>query len=111
VDPAAAIVVLITASSLAEARKLADVLVEEKLAACVQILPSIDSVYRWKGSVERASEVLLLAKTLGARFQELETRVRAVHSYETPEIVAIPVTAISLPYLEWLGESLDSQLD
>ena len=110
-DPVAAIVVLITASSVSEARKLADVLVEEKLAACVQILPSIDSVYRWKENVERASEVLLMAKTLGSCFQELETRVRAVHSYETPEIVAIPVTAISLPYLEWLAESLDSQVD
>lgn len=110
-DPADPIVVLITASSVAEARKLADILIEEKLAACVQILPSIESVYRWKGSVEKASEVLLIAKTLEARFQELETRVRTVHSYETPELVAIPVTAISLPYLEWLGESLDSQLD
>lgn len=110
-DPVSAIVVLITASSLAEARKLADLLIEEKLAACVQILPSIESVYRWKGNVEKASEVLLMAKTLGARFQELETRVRTVHGYETPEIVAIPATAISLPYLEWLAESLDSKLD
>ena len=110
-DAANPIVVLITAPSAAEARTLADLLVEENLAACVQILPAMESVYRWKGNVERASEVLLLAKTLGGRFQELEERVRAVHSYETPEIVAIPVTMISSPYLEWLAESLDSQPD
>jgi periplasmic divalent cation tolerance protein len=97
-----AIVVLITASSVAEARKLADMLVEDRLAACVQILPSIDSVYRWKGSVERASEVLLMAKTLEPRFQELETRVREVHSYETPEIVAIKAVNISQTYYSWL---------
>lgn len=110
-DPAAAIVVLITAASTAEARKLADLLVEEQLASCVQILPSVESIYRWKGNVERASEVLLLIKTVGSHFQKLEERVREVHSYETPEIVAIPVTAISLPYFEWLGESVDAKVD
>ena len=105
------IVVLITAPSAAEARTLADRLVEENLAACVQILAPMESVYRWKGQVESAAEVLLLVKTLETHFKELETRVRAVHSYETPEIVAIPVTAISSPYLEWLVESLASQPD
>ena len=108
-DAADPIVVLITAPAAAEAETLAQLLVEENLAACVQILPSMESVYRWKGKVETAAEVLLLVKTLKTHFQQLEERVRAVHSYETPEIVAIPVTAISSPYLQWLAESLDSQ--
>ena len=65
-------------------------LVENSLAACVQILPAIESVYRWKGSVERSSEVLLIAKTESGKFPELERQVRAMHSYEVPEIVALP---------------------
>ena len=83
-------------------------LVENRLAGCVQILPAIESVYRWQGSVERSSEVLLLAKTELSQFGELERQVRAMHSYETPEIVAVPVTAISQPYSEWLSASLES---
>ncbi len=83
-------------------------LVENRLAACVQILPAIESIYRWQGIIERAAEVLLLAKTESGKFIELERQVKAVHSYETPEIVAVPVTAISQPYGEWLSGSLKS---
>jgi periplasmic divalent cation tolerance protein len=72
----------------------------------VQILPEIESVYRWKGKIERQSEVLLLAKTNLAKFEDLEREVRALHSYETPEIVALPITAGSEPYLKWLDASL-----
>lgn len=104
-----AIVVFITAASQDEAAAIADMLVEVKLAACVQILPQINSVYRWQGKVERSPEVLLLAKTEMKRFAELERRVRAMHSYDTPEIVAVPCVAISLPYLEWLTNSIDSE--
>jgi periplasmic divalent cation tolerance protein len=100
------IIVLMTASSSEEADRLADMLVNGNLAACVQILPPIRSVYRWQGSIERSSEVLLIAKTVTDKFVELEQRVRAVHSYETPEIVALPVTAISEPYREWLSASI-----
>ncbi|HEX4899047.1 MAG TPA: divalent-cation tolerance protein CutA, partial [Pyrinomonadaceae bacterium] len=103
------IIVLMTASSSEEADRLADMLVNGNLAACVQILPPIRSVYRWQGSIERSSEVLLIAKTVTDKFVELEQRVRAVHSYETPEIVALPVTAISEPYREWLSASIDAE--
>jgi periplasmic divalent cation tolerance protein len=97
-----AIVVLMTAGSREEAARLADILVVARLAACVQILPEIESVYHWKGNVERAAEILLLAKTTETNFAALEAMVRSLHSYETPEIIALPVTAASAPYLEWL---------
>jgi periplasmic divalent cation tolerance protein len=97
-----------TASSHEEAGRVADMLVENQLAACVQILPAIESIYRWQESIERSTEVLLIAKTEFGKFSELDRQVRAIHSYETPEIVAVPVTAISQPYSEWLTASLES---
>ena len=103
---AEAIVVLMTASNSEEAVRLGTLLVQSQLAACVQILPEMQSVYRWQGNIERQSEVLLIAKTTRSRFLELEREVRALHSYETPEIVALPVTAISAPYFEWLSASV-----
>ena len=98
-----AIAVFITAPNGEEATRLAEMLVGAQLAACVQILPRMESVYRWQGKVERQSEILLIAKTTRASFADLERIVRALHSYETPEIVALPITAGSAPYLEWLG--------
>ena len=100
-----AIVVFMTAASREEAGQLADMLVNRRLAACVQILPEMQSVYRWEGEVERQPEVLLIAKTLNSKFAALETAVRAHHSYEIPEIVAIPLSAGSAPYLKWLSAS------
>src|SRR3954465_11230136 len=100
------IVVLMTAGNREEAARLADILVTARLAACVQILPEIESVYHWKGAVERAPEILLLAKTTAENFTALEAAVRALHSYETPEIIALPVTAASAPYLEWLAANV-----
>lgn len=97
-----AIVVLMTTGSREEAARLADILVVARLAACVQILPEIESVYHWQGNVERSAEILLLAKTTTAHFTALEAAVRSLHSYETPEILALPVVAASTPYLEWL---------
>jgi len=104
-----AIIVLITAGSREEAARLADMLVVSHLAACVQMMPEMESVYHWKGSVERAAEILLIAKTTRANFDELESAVRALHSYETPEIVALPLTAASAPYLEWLTRTVKPQ--
>jgi periplasmic divalent cation tolerance protein len=101
-----AIVVFMTAPNREEAARLADMLVGSRLAACVQILPEMESVYRWQGKVERESEILLLAKSTTERFEELERQVRAIHSYETPEILAIPATAVSGAYLKWIDESL-----
>jgi|SRR6185295_6576563 len=97
-----AIVVFMTAANGEEATRLAEMLVGAHLAACVQILPEMESVYRWQGKIERQSEVLLLAKTTQGKFAELEREVRALHSYDTPEIVAVPIVAGSAPYLEWL---------
>ena len=102
-----AIVVLMTVANSAEATKLAEMLVGAQLAACVQILPPMQSVYRWKGKIERESEILLIAKTERSKFEEFEREVRAHHSYETPEIIALPVVAGSTPYLKWLAASLD----
>ncbi len=96
------IIVLMTAASYDEASRIAETLVGARLAACVQILPEIGSVYRWQGEVQREKEILLLAKTVASRFDELESKVRAMHSYETPEIVAIHVADVSAPYLKWL---------
>jgi periplasmic divalent cation tolerance protein len=101
-DSAEAIVVLMTAASRDEATRMAEMLVAARLAACVQILPEIESVYRWQGEVKREKEILLLAKTVSSRFDELESRVRAMHSYETPEIIAVPMADSSAPYLRWL---------
>jgi periplasmic divalent cation tolerance protein len=106
-----AITVMMTAGSREEAARLAEMLVGARLAACVQILPEIESVYRWQGEVRREPEVLLLAKTTRARFPSLEREVRALHSYETPEIIALPVTDASAPYLEWLTASLKTSAE
>jgi periplasmic divalent cation tolerance protein len=97
-----AIVVLMTAGSREEAARLAEMLVGARLAACVQIMPEMESIYHWKGSVHRDPEFLLLAKTTRAKFVDLEREVRALHSYETPEIIALPITTGSAPYLEYL---------
>lgn len=94
--------VLMTAGSREEAARLAEMLVGSRLAACVQIMPEMESVYHWQGKIERAPETLLLAKTTAENFAELEREVRALHSYETPEIVALSITDASAPYLEWL---------
>ena len=102
-----AIVVIMTAASGEEATRLAEMLVGAHLAACVQILPEIESVYRWQGKIERQAEVLLLAKTTRGKFDDLEREVRALHSYDTPEIVAVPIVIGSAPYLEWLVKATE----
>lgn len=103
-----AIVVFMTAANREEAGRLAEMLVREKLAACVQILPEMESVYRWQGQIEMQKEILLIAKTKLSEFAKLEREVRKIHSYETPEIVACPISAGSAPYLKWLSESVDA---
>ena len=103
-----AIVVFMTAANAEEARRIAERLIETHLAACVQILPEIESVYRWRNEVQREKEVLLLAKTTDDRFDDLEKEVRGMHSYETPEIVAVPVNRISEPYRAWMLDAVDA---
>ena len=100
-------IVLVTCASLREARKIANTLVEKRLAACVNILGgAIHSVYRWKGNVERAKELLLLIKTSKRHLADLEKEVKRLHSYDVPEFVVLPIVAGSRKYLGWLEESV-----
>jgi periplasmic divalent cation tolerance protein len=101
------IVVFMTAATADEGTRLAEMLVNKRLAACVQVLPEMRSIYLWKDEVQRDPEVLILAKTTRAKFADLERAVRAVHSYETPEIIGVRVEAASEPYLSWLTNCLD----
>ena len=102
-----ALVVVTTMETTADAERLADVLVARELAACVQILPPITSVYRWQGKVEKAAETLMLIKTTRQTYPELETAIRENHPYETPEIIALPVETGSDGYLNWLKTSVN----
>jgi periplasmic divalent cation tolerance protein len=99
------IMVVLTTANRAEAARLAEMLVGSHLAACVQILPGIESIYCWNGGVQRDEEILLFAKSIRRNFPRLEKEVRALHSYETPEIIAIPLAHCSAPYLKWLVEN------
>ena len=94
-----------TAGSEEEGAKIARALVEERLAACVNIVPRIRSIYRWRGAVEDEAETLLIIKCSAASLGKLEARVRELHSYEVPEILALPLDSGSAPYLDWLGEN------
>jgi periplasmic divalent cation tolerance protein len=94
---------LTTTSSREEAQKLARLLIEEKLAACVQLLP-IESFYFWQDQTQNEAEVLLLIKTRTALFEKACARIKAVHSYSVPEIVALPFTSGFAGYLDWIGE-------
>lgn len=97
-----AIVVLMTAPSREEAVRIAEMLIGSRLAACIQIMPEMESIYHWQDAIQRDAEFLLLAKTTLENFAALEYEVRALHSYTVPEIVAIPASAVSEPYLDWL---------
>lgn len=101
-----ALVVLTTTETEADAERLARLLVEAELAACVQVLPRMSSIYRWQGKVEQAGENLLLIKTTRGAYARLETAIKQHHSYETPEIIALPVEAGSAEYLNWLAASV-----
>jgi periplasmic divalent cation tolerance protein len=99
-------VVLTTCGSIEEARKIARELVERKLAACANIIPRIESIYRWKDEIETSTEYLLVIKTTANAFTSLRNALGELHSYEVPECVAIPVTDGSAAYLKWMEESM-----
>lgn len=98
-------IVLTTVSNPDQARTLAHTLVESRLAACVNIVNGMNSVYRWKGAVESTGEVLLIIKTVSTRLGALEEKLRNAHPYELPEFVVIPVEVVSREYLAWLIDS------
>jgi len=103
-------VVMVTCSSEEEASRIARALVSERLAACVNILESpVRSVYRWKGRIETAMEHLLVIKTRRARLRAVEAAVTRLHSYETPEIIALAVAEGSAKYLAWVEECLEDR--
>ena len=97
------------AGSEEEAERISRDLVERRLAACVQVVGPISSRYHWQGDIETAREWLCLAKTEAGRFEEVEAAIRAAHSYEETEIVALPVSAGSAGYLAWISDSLRSR--
>jgi|SRR6516165_3936304 periplasmic divalent cation tolerance protein len=102
------VLVLSTAGSPDEARRIANALVSEQLAACVNIVDSIHSVYRWQGAVESASESLMLIKTRAELLTTIEARLRELHSYEVPELIAIPIGQGAPLYFDWLLTSTRS---
>jgi periplasmic divalent cation tolerance protein len=99
-------VILVTASNKKEAQAIADGLIESRLAACVTIVNSIDSIFWWQGKVDRATEALLVIKTRKALIKKLIKKVKSLHSYDVPEIIALPIIDGSKEYLEWIDESL-----
>ena len=101
-----AVVVLVTAPSAEVAATIARAVVEERLAACGNVLPAVRSIYRWQGKVLDEAEVLLILKTQRRRFPELRDRILALHPYEVPEVLALPVEAGSDAYLDWIAQAM-----
>jgi periplasmic divalent cation tolerance protein len=97
-------IVLSTAGSQEEARRVAHHLVERKLAACVNIVPQVESIYRWQGKIESASEWLLLIKTTAEQFEKVRDAIRELHSYDLPECIAVAIEDGSPEYLRWLAD-------
>ena len=100
------VIIFCTCGTHDEALAIANSLVEARFAACVNVLPTVQSIYRWQGKVETAQEVLLLIKTTQERFLSVRDRIIELHSYETPEIVAMPVIDGSHKYLAWLRDQV-----
>jgi periplasmic divalent cation tolerance protein len=101
--------VLTTAGSEEEARKIARTLVERRLAACVNIIPQVTSIYRWQGKVEDATEWILVVKTTVAAFGEVCQAITDLHSYELPECICLPIEDGSPAYLQWIADSVASE--
>lgn len=97
------LLVLTNVPDAAIAQALAEQLVEKRLAACVNILPAVQSVYQWQGAVERANEFALLIKTVQARYAEVQAAIKAVHPYDVPEIIALPIVEGLPAYLDWIA--------
>ncbi len=98
-------IVLVTASSRQEADAIAESLIQAKLAACVNLLP-VFSIYTWQGTIHRDEEWQLLIKSERSRFAQLEAKIREIHSYEVPEVIALSIVAGSQPYLEWISNQV-----
>lgn len=102
------IVIFVTVGNRREARKIAKRLVNSRLAACVNLTAPVESIYWWKGKVEASGEVLLIIKTCRELFAQVETEIRKLHTYKTPEIICLPIIEGSADYLKWLDDSVRS---
>ncbi len=100
------LIVFVTTSSPEEARAIARHLIEEKLAACCTLIDGAHSIYRWEGEVVESSETMMMIKTVGKKYRQLEKRVEELHSYDNPEIIAQEIYTGSRTYLRWLNESV-----
>jgi|SRR5579862_9085224 periplasmic divalent cation tolerance protein len=105
------IVVLTTCASDEEAVRIARSLVEKRLAACINVLPAVRSFYRWKGAIEDEQESLLVIKSSRALFDQLRVEIEKLHSYQVPEVIAVPIVDGSEGYLEWLDRELAAKLE
>ena len=101
------IVVLITTDDAGEGRRIARALVEEKKAACVNIVPGVESIFRWEGKPDEARESLLMVKTKASLLPDVTKLVKKMHSNEVPEIISLPITGGNEDYLNWIGESVE----
>lgn len=100
------IIILVTASGKKEAKYIAQQLIKNKLAACVNIIDKVNSSFRWQGKIDQASEVLLIIKSKKEKLAKIIKTVKAAHSYDVPEIIALPIIGGHKPYLDWINDSL-----
>lgn len=103
------LVVVSTVGKAEDAERIGRALVERRLAACVNVLPAVTSIYRWKGKVEKDEEQVLVIKTRAERFASLKQALVSLHPYEVPEVIALPITDGHQPYLDWLDESVEEE--
>ena len=99
-------IVLTTAGSIEEAQRIAAALVEQRLAACVNILPGVESIFRWQGKIDRASEWLMIIKTKAEAFERVRDAIQKLHSYDVPEIISLEIDDGSAAYLQWIDETV-----
>lgn len=105
------LLVMTNCPDIGTAKVLAQRLVEHRLAACVTILPGVQSLYWWQGAIEEAAEVTLSIKTVGARYEDLEKAIKTIHPYDLPEIIAMPIARGDVAYLQWIGEETRRHVD